>query len=143
MQLSKMIVSLAVALLLCISNGSAQTKAASPNDITGLYWSPKKDARIEIYKKGELYFGKSVWVANPRKDTKNPNESLQKRELLGIELLTNFSFDDGTYSDGKIYDPESGKTYSCKMSLEGNKLKVRGYIGISLFGRTEYFERIK
>ena len=42
-----------------------------------------------------------------------------------------------TYKDGTIYDPKSGKTYSCKMTIDGNKLKIRGYIGISLFGRTE------
>jgi uncharacterized protein (DUF2147 family) len=110
--------------------------------IIGLYWSPKKDAKIEIYKKGEHYFGKSIWIASPRKDNNNPNETLRKREVLGIELLTDFSFNDGAYTDGKIYDPESGKTYDCKMSLNGNNLRVRGYIGISIFGRTENFERI-
>ncbi|GAB2841306.1 DUF2147 domain-containing protein [Ferruginibacter profundus] len=126
-----------------VSSGLVPIKTVNPNEIIGIYWSPKKDAKIEIYKKGDRYFGKSVWVARPGKDIKNPNESLQKRDLLGIELLTGFSYDDGTYSDGKIYDPESGKTYSCKMTLSGDKLKVRGYIGISLFGRTEIFERVK
>jgi len=121
----------------------AQTKQKTADQIAGLYWSPKKDAKIEIYKKGELYFGKSVWVANPRKDDKNPNKTLKTRDVLGIELLTNFSYDDGVYNSGRIYDPESGKTYDCKMTLIGNDLKVRGYIGISLFGRTELFQRIK
>ena len=78
-----------------------------------------------------------------RKDAKNPEESLKNRDVLGIELLTGFSYNDNTYTDGKIYDPESGKTYDCKMTLTDNTLKVRGYIGISLFGRTETFERIK
>ena len=68
---------------------------------------------------------------------------MQNRDLLGLEFLTKFEYDDGVYDGGEIYDPETGKTYSCKMSLDGNTLKVRGYIGISLFGRTEYFERIK
>jgi uncharacterized protein (DUF2147 family) len=134
---------LSFALLLLSSTGISQTKTISANDITGLYWSPKKDAKIEIYQKGDRYFGKSVWIAKPRKDTKNPKEALKSREVLGIYLLSNFSYDGGTYSNGEIYDPESGKTYDCKMSLDGNKLRVRGYIGISLFGRTEIFERIK
>jgi uncharacterized protein (DUF2147 family) len=141
--MKKYIFSFYLALICCFSQGYAQTKLVSPEEITGLYWSPKKDAKIEIYKKGERYFGKSVWVATPRKDTENPSESLRKRDVLGIELLTNFSYNDGTYTDGKIYDPESGKTYDCKMSLVGANLKVRGYVGISLFGRTEIFERIK
>ena len=118
-------------------------KIANPNEIIGLYWSPEKDAKIEIYQKGDRYFGRSVWVATPRQDTKNPNASLRNRDVLGIELLTGFLYEDGIYNAGEIYDPKTGKTYSCKMTLEGNKLKVRGYIGISLFGRTEYFERIQ
>ncbi|MES1197895.1 MAG: DUF2147 domain-containing protein [Chitinophagaceae bacterium] len=132
-----------IAMFMLLSNGHAQTTQDPADKITGLYWSPKKDAKIEIYLKGGHYFGRSVWVATPRKDIKNPKESLRMRDVLGIELLTNFSYDDGTYTNGEVYDPESGKTYNCKMSLNGNKLRVRGYIGISLFGRTEIFERIK
>jgi len=141
--MKKIVLSFYAALLFIISHGFAQSKQPPADEITGLYWSPKKDAKIEIYKRGEHYFGRSVWVAMPRKDNKNPNETLQIRDVLGIELLTNFSFDNGTYTKGEIYDPESGKTYDCKMTLDGNNLKVRGYIGISLFGRTEIFERIK
>ena len=118
-------------------------KQVSPNDIIGIYWSPKKDAKIEIFLKDQHYFGKFIWAATPRKDINNPTKSLQSRDILGLEFLTSFSYDDEIYKGGEIYDPETGKTYSCKMSLEGNKLKVRGYIGISMFGRTEYFERIK
>ncbi|MDB5210427.1 MAG: peptide protein [Sediminibacterium sp.] len=128
-----------IGLLLSFSTAFAQ----DADKVTGLYWSPHKDAKIEVYKKGDKYFGKSVWVANPRKDTENPLKTLQSRDVLGIELLTDFSFDKDTYKGGKIYDPESGKTYDCKMTLAGNILKVRGYIGISLFGRTETFERIR
>ncbi|MES2330623.1 MAG: DUF2147 domain-containing protein [Bacteroidota bacterium] len=128
-----------MAILLSLTTSFAQ----NADNITGVYWSPHKDAKIEIYKRGDKYFGKSVWVANPRKDTENPDRALQSREVQGIELLTNFTFDRDTYKGGKIYDPESGKTYSCKINLEGNSLKVRGYIGIALLGRTEIFERIK
>jgi uncharacterized protein (DUF2147 family) len=131
------------AMLLTFSTSFAQTSLNTADKITGLYWSPKKDAKIEIFKKADKYFGKSIWVLNPRKDTKNPIPSLQMRNVLGIELLTEFSFDNEGYKGGKIYDPESGKTYDCKMSLVGDNLKVRGYIGISLLGRTEIFERIK
>jgi uncharacterized protein (DUF2147 family) len=116
---------------------------ANPADkIIGVYWSPKKDAKIEIFKKDQKYFGKTIWSSTQRKDLKNPDHSLRNRDLLGIELFTSFTYDDGVYIDGHIYDPESGKTYDCKMALNGNTLKVRGYIGISLFGRTEIFERI-
>lgn len=128
---------------LSIFSQSFTVKQVSPNNIIGIYWSPKKDAKIEIYLKGQLYFGKFAWAATPRKDINNPTKALQNRDVLGLEFLTKFTYDDGVYKGGEIYDPETGKTYSCKMSLDGNKLKVRGYIGISLFGRTEYFEQIK
>lgn len=117
--------------------------AQEADKINGLYWSPHKDAKIEIYKKGDKYYGKSVWVANPRKDSENPVKALQSRDVQGIELLTDFTFVKDIYKGGKIYDPESGKTYDCKMTLAGNTLKVRGFIGFSLLGRTEIFERIK
>jgi uncharacterized protein (DUF2147 family) len=125
------------------SQGFTPAGESAANEIIGFYWSPKKDAKVEIYLKDSKYFGKFVWAATPRKDSKNPTKALQNRNILGLEFLTRFDYDDGVYNGGEIYDPETGKTYSCKMSLEGNKLKVRGYIGISLFGRTEYFERIK
>jgi len=130
------------ALVLCKVHLYAQATPQPEDRITGVYWSPKKDAKIEIYKKGNQYFGKSFWVATPRKDAKNPNETLRTREVLGIELLTGFTYREGVYASGKIYDPESGKTYDCKMTLDGNNLRVRGFVGISLFGRTEIFERI-
>ena len=141
--MKKMPLSICWVFLLFFPGHFTQPNTNSPQEITGVYWSPKKDAKIEIYMQGQRYFGKSIWVANPAKDVKNPSKTLQGREVLGVELLSHFTYDNGIYSGGEIYDPESGKTYSCKMTLEGNRLKVRGYIGISLFGRTEYFERIK
>jgi len=131
-----------IVLLVSLSSAFANVLPKNADEVVGLYWSPKKDAKIEIFKRGNRYYGKSTWVASMRKDFKNPDESLKNREVLGIELLTGFSFNEDSYTDGKIYDPESGKTYDCKMTLTDKILKVRGYIGISLFGRTETFERI-
>ena len=138
----KKIISLSFALTLLFTLSFAKSYTGVADKIIGVYWSPKKDAKIEIYKKGDLYFGKSIWSSTNRKDTKNPNPALRQRDLLGVELFTNFVYRDGTYEDGKIYDPESGKTYDCKMSFIGKIVKVRGFIGISLFGRTEIFERL-
>jgi len=138
----KKIISLSFALSLLFTLAFGKSNPGVADKIMGVYWSPKKDAKIEIFKKGDRYFGKSIWTQMQRKDLKNPNPYLRERYLLGTELFTNFIYKDGTYEDGKIYDPESGKTYDCKMTFNGKNLKVRGYIGISLFGRTEMFERI-
>ncbi|TAF43636.1 MAG: DUF2147 domain-containing protein [Sphingobacteriales bacterium] len=119
-------------------------KAQSSDKIIGKYWSPKKDGKIEIYKVANKYFGKIIWGNKPSsKDTKNPNPELRSREIIGMVILTNFKYKDEQYQDGEIYDPLTGKTYSCKMWLENQNLKVRGFIGISILGRTEIFERIK
>jgi uncharacterized protein (DUF2147 family) len=64
---------------------------------------------------------------------------------MGLLLLRDFVFDgDDTWEDGEIYNPKEGKTYSCKITFdEKDKIKVRGYIGISLFGKTVYWTRVK
>ena len=75
----------------------------------------------------------------PRIDIENPDESLRDRPILGLNLVSDYRFEDGTWQ-GKIYDPESGKLYSSRMKVgdEGN-LEMRGYIGIPMFGRTASF----
>lgn len=126
-------------------------KAQNADAINGKWLSLTGEGQVLIYKKGTKYFGKLNWIkfpndpaGKPKTDSKNPDPSLRSRPELGLELLQNFTYDgDKTYEDGTIYDPKSGKTYSCKMTLNGNKLKIRGYIGISLLGRTETWTRIE
>lgn len=64
---------------------------------------------------------------------------------MNMDIMTNFEFDGGNvWDEGKIYNPEDGKTYSCKMTLKNpNTLDVRGYVGISLIGKTQVWTRIK
>ena len=79
----------------------------------------------------------------PDTDVRNPNPKLRSRKLVGLEIFSGFSYDgDGEWSGGFIYDPNSGKTYRCTLKLlDLNTLKVRGFIGISLIGRTETWRR--
>lgn len=86
-----LLVIVASAFVMSFGSMPVQTKNAQADQIIGTYWSPKKDVKINIYMKGGNYYGKSVWVAKPRKDTKNPDKNLQLREVLGIELLSGFS----------------------------------------------------
>src|SRR5699024_12059453 len=109
------------------------------------------EAIVEIYKKGDKFFGRLCWLKEPydkngsvRKDLNNPEVTKRNRELEGIEILHNFSYDeDGVWAGGKIYDPRSGKTYDCKLSLSGDgKLSIRGYLGFSFIVKTETMVRL-
>ncbi|AMR34650.1 SIGNAL peptide protein [Mucilaginibacter sp. PAMC 26640] len=134
-------------MLTCKLSVSAQNADA----ILGKWLNASGEGQVQIYKRGDKFFGKLAWLKFPndaagkaKLDAHNPDKSLQGRPELGIELLKNFAFDGvNVYEDGTIYDPKSGKTYSCKMTLNGDVLKIRGYIGISLFGRSENWTRIK
>ena len=135
---------MAVVLMLAFLGASAQ----SADDVLGKWKTGSGDAHVEIFKRGGKYFGKIVWLKEPLRedgteklDRENPDEALRSRKILGLEMLEGFEFDDDEWEDGTIYDPKSGKTYSCVMELEDGILKVRGYIGISLIGRTDEWTR--
>ncbi len=125
--------------------------AQKADAILGQWANPNGQDHILIYKKGNKYFGKLDWIkfpndetGKPKTDKNNPDKALQSRPDLGLELLKDFTFDgEKVYEDGTIYDPKSGKTYSCKMTLDGNSLKIRGYVVFSLFGRSEVWTRVK
>ena len=126
----------------------AQNKEA--DKIIGEWYTEGKESAVEIYKRGDQYFGKIVWLKNPtyedgspKVDKNNDDVDKQKRPLIGLELLKGFVYDgDLEWDDGEIYNPKDGDTYSCVMELEDeNTLDVRGYVGISLFGKSQTWTR--
>ena len=75
-------------------------------------------------------------------DANNPDKSLRSRPLCNLEVGLDFKLADAAHAeDGKLYDPESGKTYKGSMTAEGNKLNLRGYVGFKAFGRSETWTR--
>lgn len=129
---------------------SFSTLAADPDDILGLWKNGEGTGIVQIYKKGDKYYGKIVWLkvvndpdGTPRKDINNPEASLRTRPLKGLENLRSFQYTgDGKWENGNVYDPKTGNDYSCEMTLVNpNTLEVRGFIGISLFGRTDVWKR--
>ncbi|OGX86874.1 DUF2147 domain-containing protein [Hymenobacter glacialis] len=130
------------------SMASAQTM--SP---LGIWTNSEKKATFEIYKCGNKLCGKivSLTVPNdpatgkPKTDTQNPNATLRSRPRLGMVFMQGFEYDeDNKWDDGKIYDPESGKSYSCYMKMENaNTMEVKGYIGFSLIGKSQTWTRVK
>ncbi|MFN3851498.1 MAG: DUF2147 domain-containing protein [Spirosomataceae bacterium] len=124
--------------------------ANNPDAILGVWKNGEGTGLVQIYKKGDKYYGKIVWlkVANnadgtPRTDINNPDEKLKTRPLKGLENLRDFKHSgEKKWEGGQIYDPKTGNDYSCEMTLvDDNTLEVRGFIGISLFGRTDVWKR--
>jgi uncharacterized protein (DUF2147 family) len=117
------------------------------------------EAHVEIYADGDQYSGRIVWLAEPvypaddeegmagqeKVDRENPDEALRNKPIVGLVIVKGFKFDGkDTWRKGTIYDPDNGKTYKSKMKLESpDVLKVRGFIGISLIGRTTEWTRVK
>jgi uncharacterized protein (DUF2147 family) len=131
------------ALLLFSFIAVAQNKST---DISGIWKTSGDDpARIQIYSVGDKFYGKIIWLGKStlngkeRVDIENPDKAKRTQKIVGLQILSGFEFNGSdAWSDGKIYDPKSGKTYSCTITFKDNTtIKVRGYIGISLLGRTE------
>ena len=144
-----MITKLIAFVFLSLINFKAFPQSNAEDKIIGVWLNEEKDAEIEIYKIGNKYFGKIVGGKNLREkdgktllnDVKNPDSKQRIKPLLQQVILTEFTFQDGEWTNGKIYDPKSGKTYSSTIKLKGNRLELRGYVGISLFGRTTVWTR--
>ncbi len=140
-----LLTSLVVLLLSTLLLPAQTSKRPLGDAIVGEWINPAKDAKFKIFKKEEKYFGMVIWgTGGDSKDSKNPNPKLRNRDLVGLVLLKDFVFDGkNEWLNGSIYDPKDGKTYACKLRLASpNQLEVRGYVGISLFGRTEVWTKI-
>ena len=146
----------AILSLMVVIAAATPLRAAS-DDILGTWFNQDKDARIEIFKCGNDYCGKIVWLKEPtypagstegtpgtaKIDYKNPDPARRKVSLMDLQIVQGLqSSGDNLWKNGKIYDPDSGKTYSAKATLAAyDQLDLRGFIGFSLLGRTEKWTR--
>lgn len=131
--------------------------AANADDILGVWFNQDKDAQIEIYRCGTKYCGRIIWLkapeypegstdgipGTPKLDHHNPDSLRKKEPILGLTIVRDFRFDEeNRWTGGTVYDPKNGKTYKGKMTLAApDRLDLRGYIGISLIGRTTSWTR--
>lgn len=130
---------------------SSTAFSQNKDQILGKWLNASGEAHIQIYPNNGKYFGKISWLkvpnesdGKPKIDKNNPNTSQAKNPILGLVILKDFAFSDGVWEGGTIYDPKTGKTYSCKISSQGpDKINVRGYVGFSMLGRTESWTRVK
>jgi len=134
-----------------------QVSAGENDAILGTWTTKDAKSRVTIYPCGAMVCGKIISLKKPvyppddkkgmagqtKIDRENPDPKLRKRPLIGLEILKDFKrADKDLWKSGTIYDPESGNTYKCKLTLQApNRLKVRGYIGFSFIGRTQIWTR--
>lgn len=145
MVLSRHIVLASLIAIVVLLPTAGTLRGDDPDPIVGVWWTPKKDAKVMIKVTDGVYSGRIIaGSGEERLDEKNPDPTLRTRKLLGIVLLKSFKPNGaGKASGGSIYDPDNGKTYTAKMWTDGtDKLMVRGFLGTSALGRTEKFERV-
>ncbi len=99
---------------------------------------------VEIYKRGDQYFGKvSQLLIKPE----NPNcvnckDDRKNKPILGMEIIRGLKKDGDEFTGGTITDPKTGKTYKCTITRSGDNLNVRGYIGLSFIGRSQTWQKV-
>lgn len=136
-----------------ITFGLAFTMVNDEGDKLVGVWEPSnKKVKVKIDKISGKYYGKIVWLKEPidpdtkkpKTDKNNPDESLQEVPLKGYRMLKDFVYTgDNEWSEGTIYDPQNGSTYSCVIKLKDeNTIEIRGYIGVKTFGRTDVWKRL-
>ena len=144
-----------IVLGLVLGLGGPVLAAASADAVTGLWrddgsilWVQRVNdtlhAQLIALRPGETHYGEgeqTPWpIGSPRRDDNNPDATQQDRLLMGLQLLSGYQFKKGVWQ-GEIYDPGSGNTYSSTMKISRKgELQMRGYIGISLLGRTVTYQ---
>lgn len=125
--------------------------ADNADAIIGFWKTGDGKGIVQIYKQGDAYFGKIVWLqepndpktGKPKLDTKNDDPIAKTKPILGLVNLRDFKFiKKDSWKEGKIYDPKTGNDYSSKITMiDMNTIEVRGYVGISLIGKTDTWKR--
>jgi uncharacterized protein (DUF2147 family) len=154
--MKRFLTALSLAIILMLASTAAAQK---PDAIVGTWWNEEKDAQIEIYPCEGRYCGKIIMLkepnfpandfkgmaGKPKVDRENPDVSKRERPILGMNIVWGFTpSGENLWDGGFIYNPRDGKTYKCKLSFENpDTLKVRGFIGISLIGKTNIWTKVK
>jgi uncharacterized protein (DUF2147 family) len=139
----KKVIGVFVIILMSLQNLSAQK--VNKDAVVGEWLAETKDGRVQIYKVGEKFFGKVVWGKDGGlKDVNNPDPKMKEQNIIGSVILKDFDFTGKIWENGTVYDPNNGKTYSCTMKIpDANTLVLRGFVGISLLGRSTTWTRVK
>lgn len=139
---------LATLTLLFATNALAQEANAVGRWTTIDDETKKPKSVVTIYEEGGKLYGKIEKLFRAPNEEQNPvcdkcEGALKNQPIIGMVILRDLKKDGNEWTGGTILDPANGKTYKCKLAIEdgGKKLKLRGYIGLALIGRTQYWVR--
>lgn len=126
--------------------GSALASDSECDEILGKWYTDKKEAIFEFFKKEDKYFARLIPLKIPHlRDSLNPVDSLKSRKLHNIIIVKDLicTKEKGVWGEGTIYNPKDGKSYKCICKIIDNrkKLMVKGYLGITILGGTRIFTR--
>lgn len=145
--------SVTLLLFVCFSFTSMTSPTDDPDALVGKWLSPHKRNQVQIYKQGNKYYGKVVWMlepnnlatGKPKLDAENPNQSLRTRPVVGLVIMSGLEYKGkNVWGGGEIYNPDDGRTYGCEVTMRGpSTLDMRGYLtSMPLIGRTKTWSRI-
>lgn len=145
-----------IILAICTALGSIATFASQPGGILGIWTTEGAKSQVEIFNCGQQFCARIVSLKDAvytdpeegplgqlKTDIHNPDPAKRNQPLVGLQIMEGLTPDgEGTWANGTIYDPENGKTYKSKVTMNnGDRLNVRGFVGISLIGRTTVWTR--
>jgi uncharacterized protein (DUF2147 family) len=119
--------------------------------VTGVWRNEENAVHVMIERVGSKYHGRIIWLERPnwpdgtiKLDRYNPDPSMRSRPFIGMRTVIDMEYiGDDTWGGGRLYDPESGKTYGCRITLESGDIAViRGYIGLAFIGKSVKFYRV-
>lgn len=99
---------------------------------------------VEIYKKGDQYYGKisQLLIKPANANCTECKDDRKGKPILGLEIIRGLKKEGDEFTGGTITDPKTGKTYKCTITRSGDKLNVRGYVGVSMFGRSQTWQKV-
>ncbi len=140
-------------ILLCLFNAQGRNNTEENKKLNGIWESETKDLKVQVYYQNEKVFARMVYFPcnhtlklpmEKHFDIKNPNPKLRTRTYLDVVVLSDLVFEkSNTWSEGKIYNPVTGKTYSASLKLiNNNRIEVRAYIGFEFIGESIFFNKL-
>ncbi len=122
--------------------------ATNPNDILGIWLTENDESKIEIYKSGNEYFGKIIWLkepndknGNPKKDVNNPDKTKRNNAAIGILILKNVRYENGAWK-GTLYGPKRGKEVACSLKLTSKDV-LEGFVSYGFLSGSRKWRRVK